>query len=346
LSQVFNRSYRLSVIEQKTDVVSRPKISQQFSGINSTGDISEGILNFPDLEEGILQTGNLEDNILNTNRTYGGDSVMITSLHMTARINSKSSSGETSDSVIQIFNASPETRAKLEKKNAYIILEAGYGDDFGIVFTGTSQRAFTERNGTEMITEIQCVDSNIPIRTTRVSFSWPTNTKYSDIFDQVANEMKKQGISIGMVETTAKNLPSLPSPAETIAKGGYSFQGLASQLLDKLCEQFNYTWYITLNELYIHPRTFNNFTVQYDMSSNLIKSLRPDQSSRQEVPTVETPQKFKLITFLDHRIKVGQRVNITDGGYKGTYKVISVNTSLSYLDGGSWDSDIELEVVG
>jgi hypothetical protein len=157
--------------------------------------------------------------------------------------------------------------------------------------------------------------------------------------------MKEQGIATGYLETKAKNLPTLPSPDETVAKGGFSFQGLTTQLLDKLCSQFSYTHYITLNELYIHPKQFKSFTVQYDMTANLLKSIEPQTDSSTESPSVETAARFKLSTFLDHRIRSGQLINITTGQYRGKYKVVSIDTRLDYLGGSNWDSEITMEIV-
>lgn len=354
MSLVYDRKYRLSVIEQKVEYTSSsapanikqgyysawkvPPVDSSLQGIQSPIPSVN-----PSSSSSVSSINKITGNT--TKSVSGGDSVMITQLQITAEINSKTGEGETAKSVIRVYNASADTRAKLEKKNAYVILEAGYGDDIGVVFVGTSQRAFSRKQGTEMITEIHCIDSNIQLKTSRVSFSWPPNTKYSTILSDVAAAMKEQGIATGYLETKAKNLPTLPSPDETIAKGGYSFMGLTTQLLDKLCSQFSYTHYITLNELYIHPKQFKSFTVQYEMTGNLLKSIEPQTDSSTESPSVETAARFLLSTFLDHRIKAGQLVNVTTGQYKGKYRVVSIDTTLDYLGGGAWDSRILMEVV-
>lgn len=352
MSLVFDRSYRLSVIEQKVTYTggSAPaNLKQGYYSAWSVPPVDSSLQGIRTSIPSIRSSQNQSESVLNTTinqtkTTSGGDSVMITTLHMTAEINSAAKEGDVATSVIRVFNASKETRAKLERKNAYVILEAGYGNDVGIVFTGTSQRAFSRKQGTDIVTEIQCVDSNVQLKTSRVSFAWPPNTKYSQILTDIAGAMKRQGIATGFLETKAKNLDSLPSPAETVAKGGYSFQGLSSQLLDKVCEQFQYNWFIVLNELYIQPRTFNGYTVNYNVNEDLIKSIQAHTESSQEAPSVETPSRVNMTTFLDHRIKIGQLITIPSGNYKGVYKVISVETKLSYLDGGSWDSEIVLEI--
>lgn len=354
MSLVYDRKYRLSVIEQKVEYTSSSAPANIKQGYYSAWKVPPVDSSLQGIQSPIPSINPSSSNSVSsinkitgntTKSVSGGDSVMITELQITAEINSKTGEGETAKSIIRVYNASADTRKKLERKNAYVILEAGYGDDIGVVFVGTSSRAFSRKQGTEMITEIHCVDSNIQLKTSRVSFSWPPNTKYSTMLSDVAKAMKDQGIATGYLETKAKNLPSLPSPDETIAKGGYSFMGLTTQLLDKLCSQFNYTHYITLNELYIHPRTFKSFSVQYDMTANLLKSIEPQTDSSTESPSVETSARFKLSTFLDHRIKSGQLINITSGQYRGKYKVVSIDTRLDYLGGGAWDSEILIEVV-
>ena len=160
----------------------------------------------------------------------------------------------------------------------------------------------------------------------------------------VAKQLQKQGISSGVIITEEAKLPTLPNPSKTVAKGGYTFQGLASQLLDKLCDQFGYTWNINLNELNIYPKFYNGFTTQYDLPLDIIKSIRPETDSSDDTPNIEKPAEFMLETFLDHRIRIGQLVRIVDGNFKGTYKVREVRTSLS-LEGGSWDSLLKLEAT-
>lgn len=354
MSLVYDRKYRLSVIEQKVEYTSSsapanikqgyysawkvPPVDSSLQGIQSPIPSVN-----PSSSSSVSSINKITGNT--TKSVSGGDSVMITQLQITAEINSKTGEGETAKSVIRVYNASADTRAKLEKKNAYVILEAGYGDDIGVVFVGTSQRAFSRKQGTEMITEIHCIDSNIQLKTSRVSFSWPPNTKYSTILSDVAAAMKEQGIATGYLETKAKNLPTLPSPDEIVAKGGFSFQGLTTQLLDKLCSQFSYTHYITLNELYIHPKQFKSFSVVYDFSGDLIKSIQPQMDNAGESPSVETSSRFQVSTFLDHRIRVGQLINITSGRYIGKYKVISIDSRLDYLGGSVWDSEILLETT-
>lgn len=348
VNSLFNRRYVLNVIEQQIEYTKNAppeKLSGAFKSawipvpVDSSLAGAPAAVVFDETATSSTLTGN------QTKSVSGGNSVAVTELHMTADISSKAEEGETARIIIRIYNANKDTRSKLERKNAYVVLQAGYDTDIGIVFVGSVEKAFSYRRGTEMVTELQCVDSNVQLKTSRVSFSWPPNTYYSQIISDVTTALKKQGIATGLVETSTPNLPTLKAPSSTVATGGLSFQGLASQLLDKLANQFNYSWYITLNELYFHPRTFNKYTVEYEMREELLKSFAPEQESQSEVPSVETPSRFKAQIFLDHRIKVGQLVNISTGNYQGKYKVISVDTTLSYLDGGSWDSVLVLEAA-
>ena len=377
-TKLYTRSYVLSVIEQKVSYTREERpvtIKQEFisswkdevpvdgnltgSGgsvpVFSTRDVNqfevvEGDTLAPPIDGSLAGSGETipETRQLfttqQTKTTSGGRSVAINKLHIEADITSSDKEGEVSNSTIRIYNASKDTRAKLERKNAYVILEAGYEGDIGIVFTGTVAKAYSRKVGNNVITELLCLDSNVQLKTSRVSFSWPPNTSYSVIMQDVAKQLQKQGISTGVIITDEAKLPTLPNPSKTVAKGGYTFQGLASQLLDKLCDQFGYTWNINLNELSLYPKFYNGFTTQYDLPLDIIKSIRPETDSSDDTPNIEKPAEFLLETFLDHRIRIGQLVRIIDGNFKGTYKVREVRTSLS-LEGGSWDSLLKLEAT-
>lgn len=377
MSNLYNRSYVLSVIEQKVSYTRETKpdtIKQSFvsaweeqvpveSSLTGSGEYVP-VYSERDVEQfDLVATGTAvpvdsslagsgEDTFTPQLRTItqqtktfsGGNSVAITKLHIEAEISSSDKEGEAAKCTIRVFNASKDTRAKLERKNAYVILQAGYENDIGIVFTGTILKAYTTKQGNNVVTELLCQDSNVQLKTSRVSFSWPPNVSYSKIIEDIANNLQKQGISRGVIITNEAKLPTLPNPANTLAKGGYTFQGLSSQLLDKVCDQFGYTWQINLNELNIYPKFYKGFTTQYDVSIDIIKSIRPDTDSSEDTPNIEKPAEFVMETFLDHRIRIAQLVRIISGEYAGTYKVREVRTSLSY-ESGDWSSILKLEAI-
>jgi hypothetical protein len=156
--------------------------------------------------------------------------------------------------------------------------------------------------------------------------------------------MKSGGVAEGVIITDKSNVPNLPAPDATTISGGFSFRGYVTQLLDNICDQFDYTWYITLNELYIHPKFYNSFGIKYTLNDYQVKSIRPQQDTSNVSPTITRPTGVLLITTLDYRMKVGESIEVNFGQYKGVYKILSVEFQLDY-EGQDWDTILSLEVV-
>lgn len=339
--QSFDRKYRLSVIEQ---------VVETFNESTSFPLSSQEGWSFPYSPPSPFNPIEPATRTVTTQNTItsAGDGVLIDDLHIVASIKSNTSVGDTGNTTIQIYNASEETRNKLEKQNAYVILEAGYGDLLGTIFTGNIIDFDTEKSGTDVVLTLTCSTAQIPIKTSRVSISYSPSYQggtYGDIIRDIVQQMKAGGIAEGIVVTSRATVANLPVPDNTPIKGGFSFRGYTSQLLDKICEQFDYTWYITLNELYIHPKFYNSFGVKYTLEEFQVKSIRPAQDTTNISPTLKRPTGLKVITLLDYRMKTGESIEIAFGQYAGTYKILTVEFDLSYDDGGPWDNVLTLEAV-
>jgi hypothetical protein len=316
----YNRIYNLSVIEQ---IVENLAETTSFPLSSSEG------YNFPYAE------------------TSNGSGVLVDDLQITASIKSLATTSDNSNTEITIYNASEATRAKLEIQNAYIILEAGYEESVGIIFTGNILSYSTVKDGTNVVTTLVCATSEVPIKTSRSSISYAPNYQngnYGDVIRDIVAQMKLGGVAEGVIVTDQSNLRNLPNPDNTSLKGGYSFRGHTTQLLDKICEQFDYVWYITLGELYIHPKFYNSFGVKYSIVNSQIKSIRPEQDTTNISPTITRPSGLKCIVSLDHRMKTGETVEVLEGEYKGLYKILSVEHDLNF-EGDTWDTILALEVV-
>ena len=343
MDKVYNRRYVLTVIEQKVELVSRvgapavPVVASQFHFQSTTPSFNDGASEVLPQQ----QTPIVDEKI-----TSGGDSVAIRGLHIEADIKSASEAGSTSSSTtIRIFNMSPQTRAKVEKPNAYVVLQAGYGDNLGIIFKGNITSFQTVKEHPNVVTTLTCTDSDVTLRSAKVSYAWsPDFGTYGDVLKDIADKMKSGGgIAKGNIVTDKPNMTPLVAPDDVQLKGGLSFQGYLSQLLDKICDQFDYVWYITLNELYIHPKYYTRFDTKFTVNANLIKSARPAQDKTNDKPDIEKPTSIVLETFLDNRFKVGSAISL-EGDYRGDYKVMEVSHKLSY-EGNEWDTVVKMEAI-
>lgn len=346
MSNLYNRTYSLVVLEQTVEYVNRmgsptPVALGEFSFPSTTPTFNDG-------NPEILPDQQLP--IVEEKVTKSGTGVDIRGLHMEARIASANKDSSTSSrSTIKIYNLSPQTRVLVEKENAYVILSAGYNGDNGIIFKGNVVRYETVKEHPNVVTTLYCEDSNIILRTAKVSNSWEPNTTYGDIIRDIADRMQSEaGIAKGVIEVSVANDSGIPIADFKLAKGGFSFQGYLSQLLDELCDQFDLVWYVTLNELYIHPKRWKAYVALFDLRADIIKSIRPEQDKSSDKPTIGKPTGLKIQTFLDNRFKVGDAIRIgsdvADGRYQGNWKITEVEYDLSY-EKDSWDVSVTVEAL-
>lgn len=108
-----------------------------------------------------------------------------------------------SNATIKIFNLNPETRELIRfDKIKYgvdkpVMLQAGYGENISVVFTGNIQQAFSIREGVNFITEIRAFDAGYAIINSVADVLPPfkKGTPYVQIIRSLIESMP--GITVG-----------------------------------------------------------------------------------------------------------------------------------------------------
>ena len=132
---------------------------------------------------------------------------------------------------IEIWNLSDVHIAELERPNCVVSLKAGYGNNMALIFAGIVSFTKTEMDNADRKTTIEVVDNLVAIRDTYVSISYNGVVSWRTIFDDVANQ-------IGVVPIYSYN-------AEFVnVENGFSFVGLAKDILSKGCECCGMDWSI------------------------------------------------------------------------------------------------------
>lgn len=261
-------------------------------------------------------------------------------------------SNPTSNS-IEIYNLSKSTRDKVAKKNALVILNAGYSGDVKQVFTGQVSRPDVYREGTNVITKLWCEDGYSPIRSVNYSKSFGKGTPYTTIFEDIISAFNDNGIardSNGIIlnkasKTTNKN----NIPSELTTERTWSHSGFLFEALDKLCEQFDYKWQILFSRLYIYPADDDEMVGVAVVNEDNILSLRENEETSEKSSSQKTPVGIKITTLLDGNINSVKLLKVESNGssrkidrYTGTYRVVSVKHELDY-EGQSWYTTVECE---
>ncbi len=114
---------------------------------------------------------------------------------------------------VSIHNLAKTTRAKIFKdrySDIYkrVILQAGY-ETIYTIFQGSMFSAFSSRSGSDIITEIECKDGGIDVKTAQFSDTFAKGIDTDDIIDKAIQQFKTitKG-SIGGNKTTKKRATS------------------------------------------------------------------------------------------------------------------------------------------
>lgn len=285
------------------------------------------------------------------------DSVVLSQLQIKATVeqSEKTQGSNPTSNSIEIYNLSKQTRDKIAKKNSLVVLSAGYEGNTRQVFTGQVSRPNIYRQGTDVITKLYCEDGYSPIRSVRYSKSFPKDTLYSDIFEDIISQFVSNGVaraSEGIILTRASKTPNKNNiPSELRTERSWSHSGFLFEGLDKLCKQFDYKWQIIFNRLYVYPRDDSEMSGTVTLDQDGIVSIRENEESTEKVSSDDTPAGIKVKTLLNGDVNTAKLLilentsgDVNFNEYAGTYRVVSVRHDLDY-EGQSWYTTIECEGI-
>lgn len=123
--------------------------------------------------------------------------------------------------------------------NKFVTFKAGYNNNLVTCFFGRIQEAYSHRQGTEVITSIQCMDMGIP--TDYINVTFEAGTKKRDAYKNVVNSLEGLALgAIGQLEGTYQTPVTLEgTPLEVLNEisGGNTFidNGLVNCLQSNEC---------------------------------------------------------------------------------------------------------------
>lgn len=130
---------------------------------------------------------------------------------------------------VTLWNLNPSQLAVLNEKDCVVSLKAGYGSKLALIFAGIVSYVSTTIDSADRKTEIEVIDNLVEIRDTYVSVSYNGTVNWKTIFDDVAAQM---GVAV-----------SYSYNAEFVdISNGFSFVGLARNIMTKGCKCCNLTW--------------------------------------------------------------------------------------------------------
>jgi hypothetical protein len=260
--------------------------------------------------------------------------------------------GQSGQTTIEVLNLDPDTLQFITRKNSLIVLKAGYdyeADNLPIIFSGQVKDVSSRRSGGDLVTTITASDGYTPSTGVKISTSLIArppliNLNYEDVFNHLIRIWADNGVTISKRNILLDNtLPLRVAPKDILIPDGWSYEGYLRDAMDDLCEHFNYTHYLQNNILFIHPINLPNFTNVFvlgeDQIQDIHSSVVSDNSSTDEEKLGHT-----MTLFLNGKIKMGNRIRVAEGNFKGDYLVSSIKHMLDFR-GQSWATEITTEIV-
>lgn len=229
---------------------------------------------------------------------------------------------------IRIWNLKPSTRQALKKAGLYIKAYAGYeGGSHELLFSGSIEATKTKRVGADIVTTLVCLTGSSALVRSTFSKTYEQGVPVSQIVTEMAQSIP--GIVVN---------PTKINVSGTIGYKGFSYMGSTKFGLQKLADQYGFSWSI------------NNgtFVAIEDLKSRQTTILLNRNSGLKEV----SPRMFGIMQVQEgvdiscvytQGIEAGHVVRVVSGvspELSGSYTCHTIEYDLSPKE-NQWDMRIE-----
>lgn len=208
---------------------------------------------------------------------------------------------------IRVYNLSADNRNQITKDqfdtltNRTIQFRAGYGKNLSLGFSGMITQAWSVREGTNFITQIECYDGGYAYLNAITNSEFPSDTPNASIVDSLVTDLNKYGVSKGTIGTVNGS----------IARGN----ALIGNTTDLLKDTTNGGFFIDNSKA-------NVLSDNECLASDII--LINEKTGLLGTPLKEN-QFVSLEMLFEPGLKVGQLVQVESNGasrFNGIHKVI------------------------
>lgn len=135
---------------------------------------------------------------------------------------------------IRIWNLKQSTRQAFKKTGLYIKAYAGYeGGSHELLFSGSIEATKTRRVGADIVTTLVCLTGGSSLIRSLFSKTYEKGVPVSQIVTEMAQSIP--GIVVDPTKITVSG---------TIGEGGFSYAGSTRNGLQKLADQYGFSWNI------------------------------------------------------------------------------------------------------
>jgi len=171
-----------------------------------------------------------------------GDGILIENLQVSFDVQLSADNKKSSNTaVVEVYNLSPASLAKLETEFLECTLSVGYkSTGIHVILSGNVTRTSTERRGADTITKLFLGESYTALSHKRVKSIVAPGKSYEDVIEEIRKQMP--GVARGSYASSglSKSLPY-----------GYPLNGSPKAMLDRLCRELAWEWRVAQGTLYI-----------------------------------------------------------------------------------------------
>lgn len=224
---------------------------------------------------------------------------------------SKSIKSEPNTADISIINLNANQRSRLENlKAASVQLEAGYQDDYQVIFLGDLRTGIAIRTENEWILNLKAGEGEQAIRKARINKTFPKGSKTEDVLKALVSTL---GVSEGNLKAAIDNLKI--RGLNEIFRDGVLLSGSASRELTNACRALGYVWSIQNGALLISSSKLKNTNTAYSLSY---------QTGLVGMASIDSKGVLSCTSLLIPDLSPGRIVAIDSASIKGYFSIIEL----------------------
>ena len=218
----------------------------------------------------------------------------------------------------------------LELEDAFIRIEAGYGENFGTIFDGDVVFAYQNYKGPDRVTVIEAKDGEKAINDATLVKSYAPKVSIKDIVNDLVGTLKTVG-KVTVSSIASGNIKNLTKKLDF----GVIMKGNSTKQLENLLAKSGYQFNIANNTLYIHQGSVQEFVINLTLKTGLIGSPRTKQVDLLKGKKKQIVTGVEFEALLQPRLIPSQEVTIESDLIDGLYKIRDISYTGS-TRGGSW----------
>ena len=229
---------------------------------------------------------------------------------------------------IRVYNLAENTRNLIRKdrqdSNVFrdVTLWAGYGDKLSMVFNGNVTQAWSVREGTNFVTQIESFDGGYAFANATTNVQFPEGTSYNSIIASLLKSLPH--VKVGKISNFSGSIPR-----------GNTYSGSTVEIINQL----------TGNSFFI-DNGIANCLIDSDVTNDPVYEVS-SESGLLGTPLLEEIYVVFDILF-EPKLKIGQRIqlnSITGKNFNTEYKIVGLKHKAVISESVCGEAKTTIEVL-